>query len=195
MSYVSYDKTYKLRYDTARLACAKSGANAMECLRSEKGGSLSGLLAFYPIVEDDGNIGVGLNPPYYYLKYQNNGIRSFPMLALKGQVVPMMIFGRLVFRKVSHVNEWKKGGERKTYWRYNQDGELFGSVEPARRWVHTGMAPKLFINRALEEAIAMKRPEMDALVMDNILKECTPTDKDLQDAKNFKSASPVDIQS
>lgn len=119
-----------------------------------------GRLAFYPSPDyEAGYAGVGINPANHYLIYQENGFASFPMKALYGKTVPMLIGGRLVFRVVTNINQWRSG--QKTYWLRNEDGELMPETRQARSWVHPGHEPVGFIADAIDDAIDAHREDID----------------------------------
>jgi len=116
---------------------------------------------FYPIVNPDKDeIDVGIRQEGYYLRYQNDGISTFPMRKLKGRTIPMVIGGHLIFRKANNINDWATG--TKTYWRRGKDGVLRSSIEQRRRWVHPGMAPKNFIEDGIQLAISKNQRRIDA---------------------------------
>lgn len=73
--------------------------------------------------------------------------------------VPMVIGGQLVFRKVTNINQWRKG--EKTYWVRGQDGELMPETRQSRSWVHPGHGPVQFIADAIDDAIAMHSEDID----------------------------------
>lgn len=119
-----------------------------------------GRMAFYPSPDyAAGYAGVGIVPEHHYLIYQENGFQTFPMKSLYGKVVPMLIGGQLVFRKVTNINQWRKG--EKTYWVRGQDGELMPETRQSRSWVHPGHGPVQFIADAIDDAIAMHSEDID----------------------------------
>ena len=111
-------------YMVADRACDLAVEKAGSMLNSLKGGRS----CFYPIVDEDENeIGVGVNPDYHYLVYQNRGFASFAMKSLYNKTIPMVIDGKLVFRKVTGINQWRPG--HKYYWQRDQWGELFIPIQ------------------------------------------------------------------
>lgn len=132
-------------------ACDNAFANGNEVFRTLRGGRY----CFYPIVREDGNgeieVGIGVNPMYHYLVYQENGFASYPMKSLYGKTVPMLIGGQVVFRKCTGINQFRSGF--KTYWHRGIDGELIPEYKQARAWVHPGLPPKRFMEEALDDAI------------------------------------------
>ena len=124
----------------ADYACDKCAELAGQRLKSLRGGRQ----AFYPYVDmENCRFSVGVVERYHYLVYQDTGFATFVMTSLRGKTVPMVLNGQLEFRKATRINEWRAG--EKTYWRRNADGELVGSVERRRSWVHPGLSPKNFL--------------------------------------------------
>lgn len=152
---------YDALYNTAEYACDLAFANATNDLKTLKGGRS----CFYPVVnEKNGEVGVGLNTDYHYLIYQNNGFASFPMTWAIGRVVPMMINGKVVYRKcrgVGYEQPWMQPNH-KNYWQRGMDGDLIPEYGPKLGWVHPGLPAKNFVDDALDQAIAEKRDDIDA---------------------------------
>lgn len=152
---------YDALYDTAEYACDLAFANASNDLKTLKGGRSS----FYPVVDEESDqIGIGINTNYHYLIYQNNGFASFPMSWAVGRVVPMLINGKVVYRKcrgVGYEQPWMQPNH-KNYWQRGIDGDLIPEYSPKLGWVHPGMPPKNFIDDAIEQAIEDNIDEIDA---------------------------------
>lgn len=140
--------------EVAEDACGLAAEKAGEMLSSLKGGRDS----FYPVVRGE-TVGVGVNPEYHYLIYQENGFASFTMTACFGKTIPMVIDGRLVFRKCTGLNQFRPGF--KTYWVRGQDGELVPEYRQRRAWVHPGLPPKNFMRDAVAEAVERNRDLID----------------------------------
>ena len=156
------DSTYleHALYIVASQACDLAMENARFDLKTLRGGRE----CFYPIVRGQ-SIGVGFNPEYHYLVYQENGFASFPMKALLGKTIPLMIGGRIVFRKCTNINQFRPG--HKNYWQRDKDGNLVPEYKQARSWVHPGMPPKHFVKDAIKEAMEDNRQFIDdALLYD-----------------------------
>ena len=135
-------------YDTANKACDYAYANATEDMKTLKGGRS----CFYPVVDiKNGKVGVGINADYHYLVYQNNGFASFPMKWAYGRVIPMVVNGKLIFRKCTGINRFQSG--HKNYWQRDANGELIPEFKQKRSWVHPGLPPKNFIEDAVDEAV------------------------------------------
>lgn len=134
--------------EAAELACEYAFEYASQDLKTMRGGRN----CFYPIVDKDNEeIGVGVNPDYHYLVYQNNGFASFPMKACYGKTIPMFIDGKLVFRKCTGINQFRSGF--KNYWQRDIEGNLISEYKQARAWVHPGLPPKNFLEDAIEKAL------------------------------------------
>lgn len=140
-------ETYTVLWEAAQRACDLAFENATADLRTLKGGRS----CFYPIVNPDGSIDVGVNPDYHYLIYQENGFASFPMTWAYNRVIPMWIDGRLQFRKCVGINRFQSG--HKNYWQRGADGQLVPEYKQKRSWVHPGLPPKHFIADAVDEAL------------------------------------------
>ena len=70
----------RLAQDAVRIAQVR----ARSMLRTAKG-----VAGFYPFVRDGGIFGVGIAPEFYYMHYQNTGIRPFTMWSLEGKAQPL----------------------------------------------------------------------------------------------------------
>ena len=150
-----YENALRLVADDAcDLAVSKAGG----MLKTLKGGRN----CFYPVVGDD-VVGVGVNPEYHYLIYQERGFASFPMSASLGKTIPMLINGQLVFRKVTGINQFRSG--HRNYWQRDSDGELIPVYRQRRAWVHPGMGPKNFMRDAIDEAIERDQPMIDEAML------------------------------
>lgn len=162
-------RTYldEILYTTAERACDLAVEKAGSMLKSLRGGSS----CFYPIVDEEENeIGVGVNPDYHYLVYQNRGFASFAMKSLYNKTIPMVIDGKLVFRKVTGINQWRPG--HRYYWQRDQWGELVPEYKQRRAWVHPGMPPKNFLSLAVDQAIDENQDMIDdAMAFDAMLYE------------------------
>ena len=144
----SYEKSL---YATANYACDLAYENALPIFKTFKGGRM----AFFPCVDvENGRIGVGVNPDYHYLIYQERGFASFPMSWAYGRTIPLMINGQIVFRKCTGVNRFQSG--HKNYWQRGVDGKLIPEFKQKRSWVHPGLPPKHFMAEAIEQAIKDK---------------------------------------
>lgn len=153
MAETRYEKALRI---TAERACDIAVQKAGSMLKSLKGGRD----CFYPIVDfDESEIGIGINHEYHYLVYQDRGFASFPMRAIYGKVIPMVIDGELVFRKVTGINQWRPG--HRYYWQRNQWGELVPEYRQRRAWVHPGVGPKNFISDSVDLAILENQDEID----------------------------------
>lgn len=153
-------------YDAAELARYKVVEAGLRQLKSFKGG----IYALYPVVNMlDCEFGVGVVDEYHYLVYQDEGFQTFPMRSLTGKTVPMMIDGNLVFRRVSNVGRFKKGGKPdKIYWRRDDGGMLYPSPEQERRWTHPGLPPKDFIDEGVREAAIESAPDIYAALVEDM---------------------------
>ena len=148
---MSLDSLYRQLYDTANKACDKAYANASREFKTLRGGRM----CFFPVVEESDetiDVGVGINPDYHYLIYQENGFKSFTMKWALGRVIPMHIDGRIVFRKCTNLNQFRSG--HKNYWQRDANGNLYPRWQQKRSWVHPGHEPVKFIDRAIDDAIA-----------------------------------------
>lgn len=142
--------------ETAELACDYAFQFASQDLKSLKGGRM----CFYPVVDaENESIGVGVNPDYHYLIYQNRGFASFPMKWAYGRVIPMFIDGELIFRKCTGMNQFRSGF--KNYWQRDIDGKLLSEYRQARAWVHPGLGPKSFIDDAIDLALDDKIDDLE----------------------------------
>ena len=148
----------------AELARDKAVAKASDRLKTLRGGVGS----FYPISRpDEMEVGVGVNPPYHYLIYLEDGFASFAMKSLLGKTVPILVNGELIFRKVTHVGRWRSGF--RDFWYYGADGQLASRWGQRRSWTHPGVGPKDFMKEAAQEAADEMQPELDAAMRDDIL--------------------------
>ena len=144
--------------DIANIACDKSAILAGEVLNSLRGGRN----CFYPIVDGD-SVGVGVNNAYHYLVYLNRGFASFPMKAIYGKTIPMVIDGKLVFRKVTGINQWRPG--HRNYWQRDSNGELVPEWKQRRAWVHPGYGAQNFLEKAVSEAISEGQKDIDRALL------------------------------
>lgn len=99
---------------------------------------------------------VGIRTSVRYLLHQERGIKPFLMYWVDGRTVPLKgPNGTTSFRRGGHVGEpgWVTlpGGVRK--WR-------------DQRWRHPGLAPKSFLQTALEKAIKEAQPNIKQMMMD-----------------------------
>ena len=141
---------YKVMDETARLACDYAFTYATESFKTLKGGRA----CFFPVVEEteDGiEIGVGINPQYHYLIYQENGFKSFTMKWALGRVIPIHVNGQIVYRKCTNLNQFRSGF--KNYWQRDANGELYSRWQQRRSWVHPGHVPVKFIDDAIDRAV------------------------------------------
>lgn len=85
---------------------------------------------------------------------------------LTHNTIPMFINGQLVFRKCTGINQYRSG--YKNYWQRDAAGNLLSEYKQARAWVHPGLAPKNFIEDAIDKALEEKEDEIgDAIYYDN----------------------------
>lgn len=144
-------------YSTAVMACGRCAEIASRQLRSLRGGRN----AFYPIVHaDEGKFGVGVIDQYEYLVYQNDGFSTFVMTSLAGRVVPMLINGQRVFRYASKSRIGRFRSGHTTYWRRDSSGNIIGSGEQRRSWVHPGLPTKGFIEQGVKEVALEKANDL-----------------------------------
>lgn len=144
----------------AELACDYAFAYATQDLKTLRGGRS----CFYPEVDYDRcEIGVGVNPEYHYLVYQNDGFASYPMRGAYGKTISMWVNGQLIFRKCTGINQFRSG--TRAYWVRGADGELLPETRQARAWVHPGSGPKHFLDDAVESAVSDCRSEMVRAVL------------------------------
>ena len=147
-------------HDIANVACDKAAEKAGDIFRSLRGGRNS----FYPVVNmETNNVGVGVNHDYHYLVYLNRGFASFPMRAIYGKIIPMLINGKLVFRKVTGINQFRPG--HRNYWQRDINGELVEEYKQRRAWVHPGYGPTNFIQSAVREAIDENQKDIDLAII------------------------------
>lgn len=133
--------------NAANVACMRCAEFARMQLKSLRGG----MYAFYPKVDvNNCKFGVGIVEEYEYLVYQDTGFATFVMKSLRGKTIPMLIDGRMVFRKASRINRFRSG--HRNYWRRDINGNLFPSYEQRRSWVHPGLPPKNFIADGVKAA-------------------------------------------
>ena len=116
-------------------------------------GPRNGRQSFYPIVDaKTDTIAVGINPDNHYLVYLEHGFATFPMWWAEGRTIPMRDRdGKTFFRKAKGVNLFTSG--KNVYWRRDADGNLIGTLEQKRRWVHPGVPPRPFIKQAMVQAV------------------------------------------
>lgn len=108
-----------------------------------------GARGLYPIVRDNGDIGIGIRRWAYYMNFQELGIKPFTMWSLEGKTIPMDINGHLVFRVAKGVG--KPG-------RINKRDPKTGRILPGNvgvRWRHPGLAPKHFIRDSIKDALRL----------------------------------------
>lgn len=142
-----------LAKDAVRIASIR--ARAM--LRTAKG-----VAGFYPVANDDGSYGIGIKQKYYYMHFQNTGIRPFTMWSLEGKTVPMRLpGGRVIFRKATGV------GRRKVLER-NEKGQI---LKTGIRWRHPGLPPKNFIEYGMEQAFAQNQKRWESEIMSGFIAE------------------------
>jgi len=142
-------------YATAVIACGRCAEIASRQLKTLRGGRN----AFYPVVRaDEGKFGVGIIDQYEYLVYQNRGFSTFVMTSLAGRTVPMLINGQRVFRYASKSRIGRFRSGHTTYWRRDSSGNIIGTDEQRRSWVHPGLPTKGFIEQGIQE-VARERAD------------------------------------
>ena len=147
-------------YDAAEEACDIAFANASYDLKTLKGGRM----CFYPIADEQNEqFGIGVNPDYHYLIYQENGFASFPMKWAYGRVIPMMINGKLIYRRCTGVGELREG--YKNYWQRGLDGELMAEYRQKLSWVHPGLPPKNFMADAIYRVQVDRQNDFEAAIL------------------------------
>ncbi len=139
----------KVCEQAAERACDLAFQYASDDLTGLKGGRM----CFYPVVNyEDDTFGVGVNPDYHYLVYQNNGFASFAMKSCIGKTIPMMTPNGLIFRKCTGVGQWRSG--TRDYWSRDINGNLMVETKQRRAWTHPGLGPKRFIDDAVDDAMS-----------------------------------------
>lgn len=158
----AYEDALNDAADAARLRVAELAGQRLQSLKG-------GVNAFYGYVDPETcRFGVGIVDEYEYLVYQDRGFATFPMVSLRGKVVPMIINGQLIFRKANGINRFssRKPGTT-TYWRRGADGELVPSVERRRAWVHPGLPPKNFLADGVKEIAAERADDIFHALMED----------------------------
>jgi hypothetical protein len=150
-------------WDVANEACDKAVGNAQGMLRTLRGGRQ----CFFPKVDmKSGRVGIGINPEYGYLIYQEGGFQSFTMKWALGRVVKMTLpDGKTIYRKCTNLNQFRSGS--KNYWYRDETGQLVPRYQQRRSWVHPGLPPKRFMQDAVTETVEQEQHLIDrAMLMD-----------------------------
>lgn len=148
-------------WDIANVACDRATGNAGGLFRTFRGGRA----CFFPKVDVNGRrVGIGLNPTYHYLIYQENGFQAFTMRWALGRTIRMVLpGGAVIFRKCVALNRFRSG--RRTYWYRDENGELVGRDQQRRSWVHPGVPPSDFMRRSVSEAVVQGQHDIDGAIM------------------------------
>lgn len=113
---------------------------------------------------------IGLRAGNTYMYYQEFGIRPFLMTALEGKTIPMSDgHGGIRFRRVKGV------GMRQITDRDPMTGRILPGNRPIK-WRHPGIAPKKFMERALNEAIDKRLVELRAHIVPILMEKLVLSD-------------------
>ena len=148
-------------WDVANVACDRAVGNAGGMFRTFRGGRD----CFFPKVDVAGRrVGIGLNPTYHYLIYQEHGFQSFTMRWALGRTIRMVLpSGEVIFRKCTALNQFRSG--HKNYWYRDENGTLVPRYQQKRSWVHPGLPPKDFIKQSVSEAVVYEQHDIDRAIM------------------------------
>lgn len=121
-----------------------------------------GASSIYPVYDENS---FGLRAGKKYMYYQNFGTKPFFMTSLEGKVVPMMINGELIFRRVKGV------GEHQITTR-----NALGQIEVGNRpykWRNPGIKGSHFMERALDETVETYKQVIYRSLIVHLLEETT----------------------